>query len=57
MQTALGSRLAAISGLLLLAWMLAGCGDQQPNNDALVAAVAAGRPADLRSAAGGSSST
>lgn len=47
MQTALGSRLAAISGLLLLAWMLVGCGDPQPNNDALVAAVAAGRSAEV----------
>jgi hypothetical protein len=45
-QTALGSRAAAL-GLLLLAWTLAGCGDPQPDNHALVAAVAAGRPAEV----------
>jgi hypothetical protein len=48
MQTALGSRVAALSGLLLLlALLLAGCGDPRPDNDALVAAVAAGRPAEV----------
>src|SRR6266511_3128431 len=41
-QTPPGYRVAAL-GLLLLAWMLAGCGDSQPDNHALVAAVAAGR--------------
>src|SRR6266540_4090972 len=45
-QTPPGYRVAAL-GLLLLAWMLAGCGDSQPDNHALVAAVAAGRPAEV----------
>lgn len=46
-QTAHGSRVAALGGLLLLAWMLAGCGDPRPDNGALLAAVAAGRPAEV----------
>lgn len=37
----------AALGLLLLAWLLAGCGDPQPDNHALVAAIAAGRPAEV----------
>jgi hypothetical protein len=45
-QAAPGSRVAAL-GLLLLAWLLAGSGDPQPDNGAMVAAVAAGRPAEV----------
>jgi len=45
--TALGSRVAAVGSLLLLAWLLAGCGDPQPDNGTLVAAVAADRPAEV----------
>src|SRR6266511_1320093 len=42
--TALGSRVAAVGSLLLLlASLLAGCGDPQPDNGTLVAAVAADR--------------
>jgi hypothetical protein len=45
-QTALRFRAAALS-VLLLAWMLAGCGDPRPDNAALVAAAAAGRSAEV----------
>src|SRR6266542_5313205 len=46
--TALGSRVAAVGSLLLLlASLLAGCGDPQPDNGTLVAAVAADRPAEV----------
>lgn len=33
--------------LLLLAWLLAGCGDPRPDNHALLAAIGAGRPAEV----------
>jgi hypothetical protein len=46
MQASLGSRIAALSGLLL-ALLLAGCSEPRPDNHALVAAVAAGRPAEV----------
>ena len=45
-RAAWGSRVAAL-GLLLLAWLLGGCGDPQPDNHGLVAAAAAGRAAEV----------
>ena len=47
MQTTLDSRAAALSGLLLLALLLTGCGDPRPDNHVLAAAAAAGRPAEV----------
>jgi hypothetical protein len=46
MRTVPGSWVAALGGLLL-ALLLAGCGDPRPDNHALVAAAAAGRPAEV----------
>lgn len=45
-RAAWGSRVAAL-GMLLLAWLLGGCGDPQPDNHSLVAAAATARAAEV----------